>query len=74
MLALAGSRFLARVSERVLVWWLKQVSAYFTGCRVVSRISNLVGLDNGEYGVPVLQCSGLTSTWAQLWPQLRHYE
>ncbi|HZN18592.1 MAG TPA: hypothetical protein VFB84_10475 [Micromonosporaceae bacterium] len=30
VLALAGSRFLARVSERVLVWWLKQVSAYFT--------------------------------------------
>lgn len=52
----------------------QQVSAYFTGCRVVSRISNPVGLDNGEYGVPVLQCSGLTSTWAQLWPQLRHYE
>ena len=30
MLALAGSRFLARVSERMLVWWLKQVTAYFT--------------------------------------------
>jgi len=29
LLALAGSRFLARVSERVLVFWLKQVSAYF---------------------------------------------
>ncbi|MFV2022216.1 hypothetical protein [Micromonospora sp. LOL_023] len=29
VLALAGSRFLVRVSERVLVFWLKQVSAYF---------------------------------------------
>lgn len=30
LLALAGSRFLARVAERTLVWWLKQVSTYFT--------------------------------------------
>jgi hypothetical protein len=30
VLALSGSRFLARVSERALVWWLKQVTAYFT--------------------------------------------
>lgn len=52
----------------------QEVSAYFTGCRVVGRISNPVKLDNNEYGVPVLQCSGLTSTWSQLWPRLRHYE
>jgi hypothetical protein len=30
LLALAGSRWLARVSERMLVWWVKQVTAYFT--------------------------------------------
>jgi hypothetical protein len=30
ILALAGSRFLARISERLLVFWLKQVTAYFT--------------------------------------------
>ncbi|MCP2328835.1 hypothetical protein HDA40_007342 [Hamadaea flava] len=30
VLALAGSRFLARVSERLLIFWLKQVTAYFT--------------------------------------------
>ena len=30
LLALSGSQFLARVSERMLVWWLKQVTAYFT--------------------------------------------
>ncbi|HEV8570985.1 MAG TPA: glycosyltransferase family 39 protein [Actinoplanes sp.] len=52
----------------------QQVSRYFTGCRVVGRISNPVKLDNGEYGGPVLQCSGLTAPWAQLWPRLRHYE
>ncbi|MEU7823603.1 hypothetical protein [Catellatospora sp. NPDC049133] len=30
LLALAGARFLAQVSERLLVWWLKQVTSYFT--------------------------------------------
>jgi hypothetical protein len=30
VLALSGSAFLARVSERMLVWWIKQVTAYFT--------------------------------------------
>jgi hypothetical protein len=38
VLALAGSRFLARVSERVLVFWLKQVSAYFTRDEVRAKI------------------------------------
>jgi pimeloyl-ACP methyl ester carboxylesterase len=38
VLALAGARFLARVSERVLVFWLKQVSAYFTQPQVRAQI------------------------------------
>jgi hypothetical protein len=38
VLALAGSRFLARVSERMLVWWLKQVSAYFTDPHVRAEV------------------------------------
>lgn len=52
----------------------QQVSAYFTGCRVVGHISNPVKLHNNEYDGPVLECSGLTAPWAQLWPRLRHYE
>jgi len=52
----------------------QQVGAYFTGCHVVARISNPVHLDNDEYGEPVLQCSGLTAPWSQLWPRLRHYD
>ena len=51
----------------------QQVRAYFTGCAVVARISNPVHLDNSQYGEPVLRCSGLTSSWANLWPRLRHY-
>jgi hypothetical protein len=30
ILALAGSRFLSTVTERMLVWWLKQMAAYFS--------------------------------------------
>lgn len=52
----------------------EDVSAYFTGCRVVGHISNPVKLDNDEYGDPLLQCSGLTAPWTTLWPQLRHYD
>ncbi len=52
----------------------QDLTPYFTGCRVVGQISNPFKLDNGEYGDPVLQCSGLTAPWAQLWPRLRHYE
>jgi pimeloyl-ACP methyl ester carboxylesterase len=49
VLALAGSRFLARVSERVLVFWLKQVSAYFTRpevrVEIQRRFAEAVGAD-----------------------------
>ena len=49
------------------------VKPYFTGCRVVAHISNPVHLNNDEYGDPVIDCSGLTAPWTQLWPRLRHY-
>lgn len=49
------------------------VSTLFTGCRVAARIGNRVGLANGEYGQPVMVCTGLTMPWAQLWPRLRWY-
>lgn len=40
VLALAGSRLLATVTERILVWWLKQVSAYFTDPMIRAEIQN----------------------------------
>jgi hypothetical protein len=49
VLALAGSRFLARVSERALVFWLKQVSAYFTQpdkrAEIQQRFAAVIGAD-----------------------------
>ncbi|GLH99929.1 hypothetical protein Pa4123_52050 [Phytohabitans aurantiacus] len=38
LLALANSRFFAHVSERMLVWWLKQVTLYFTQSDVRAAI------------------------------------
>jgi len=47
--ALAGSRFLAGVSERLLVLWLRQVRAYFTQPeirnRIQARFAEAIGAD-----------------------------
>lgn len=49
LLALSGSRFLSRISERALVWWLKQITAYFTDesvrAAVQERFAQAVGSD-----------------------------
>jgi hypothetical protein len=50
------------------------VAADFTGCRVVDRVTNPYKLNNDEYGLPVMRCSGLTAPWTVLWPRLRHYD
>lgn len=38
ILALSASKLLAQISERVLVWWLKQVTTYFTQADVRAAI------------------------------------
>ena len=52
----------------------QQVVSYFTGCTRAAEITNPVKVINGEYGLPVLVCTGLTKPWTQLWPELRHYD
>jgi Dolichyl-phosphate-mannose-protein mannosyltransferase len=52
----------------------RSADPYFTGCRTVATITNPAKVDNGEYGDPVLVCSGLRAPWSQLWPRLRHYD
>jgi 4-amino-4-deoxy-L-arabinose transferase-like glycosyltransferase len=44
----------------------------FTGCRRLAVLDNGVGLDNDEQGLPVMLCRP-SSSWAVLWPALRHY-
>jgi len=45
---------------------------YFGDCATVATIDNGVGLNNDEQGLLVMLCHP-TSSWATLWPQLRHY-
>jgi hypothetical protein len=44
----------------------------FGGCVTLATIDDGVGLNNDEQGLPVMLCHP-TSTWATLWPLLRHY-
>ncbi|GAB3412994.1 glycosyltransferase family 39 protein [Flindersiella endophytica] len=49
------------------------VGPFFTGCQTVARVDNGVGVENQEQGAEISLCSGTTSPWATLWPQLRHF-
>ena len=45
----------------------------FDRCRTLATVDDLVGLDNGEQGLPIMLCR-ITSPWTTLWPRLRHYD
>jgi Dolichyl-phosphate-mannose-protein mannosyltransferase len=47
-------------------------SPYFTGCRILARVDNHVGLDNDEQHGPIMLCR-VTRSWTRMWPQLVHY-
>jgi len=49
------------------------LSRFFTSVRPVATLSNPDGIHNEEYGGHIYVCTGLKSTWGQLWPQMRHY-
>ncbi|HET8599976.1 MAG TPA: glycosyltransferase family 39 protein [Segeticoccus sp.] len=49
----------------------RDLAPHFTHCRRLAVVDNGVGLDNQEQGLPVLLCRP-ASSWAVLWPQLRH--
>jgi hypothetical protein len=49
----------------------RDAAPQFTSCRALATIDDGVGLDNDEQGLPVLLCRP-ASSWARLWPQLRH--
>jgi hypothetical protein len=50
------------------------VTAWFTGCVVIDRVTNPWHLENSQYGEPVMRCSGLTAPWSRLWPHMSHYQ
>jgi 4-amino-4-deoxy-L-arabinose transferase-like glycosyltransferase len=49
------------------------LSRFFTSVRPVATLSNPAGIHNQEWGGHIYVCTGPKSTWAQLWPQMRHY-
>ncbi len=51
---------------------LDRASEYFADCVIADRLDNGVGVDNEEQGVPVAVCRDPVTTWAELWPRLRH--
>jgi len=47
---------------------------FFTRVRVAATLSNPYGLHNPQWGGHVYICTGPRQPWAQIWPQLRHYD
>jgi hypothetical protein len=47
---------------------------YFTSVRLAATLSNPYHIHNQEWGGQVYVCTGPRRPWAQLWPQLRHYD
>ncbi|MFC4855676.1 glycosyltransferase family 39 protein [Actinophytocola glycyrrhizae] len=45
----------------------------FRTCERHATVDDGVGSWNEEQGKPILLCSGPVRTWAELWPELRHY-
>lgn len=48
------------------------LARFFTGCRVVGRYDNGIGLDQEEQGTLFWLCRGPRRPWAELWPRLHH--
>jgi len=47
---------------------------FFVHVRVAATLTNPDGIRNQEWGGHVYVCTGPRQPWAQIWPQLRHYD
>ncbi len=47
---------------------------HFEDCRREQRIHDAAGIDNDEYGEPVLVCSRPIGGWSEQWPKLQRLE
>ena len=50
------------------------LAQFFSSVQPVATLSNPAGIHNQEWGGRAYLCTGPISPWAQLWPQLRHYD
>jgi 4-amino-4-deoxy-L-arabinose transferase-like glycosyltransferase len=53
---------------------LSYLQQYFKNVRQAATLSNPWGIKNEYYQGQVWICTGLRHPWAQLWPELRHYD
>ena len=44
----------------------------FAECQRVGTVDNRLGVDNDEQGAPITRCDGPRSSWARIWPDVRH--
>jgi dolichyl-phosphate-mannose-protein mannosyltransferase len=50
-----------------------ELHRFFRSCRLATRISNSVGVDNDEKETAIDLCAGVRGTWSRNWHALRHY-
>lgn len=53
---------------------LDQLASAFASCTVVDHLDNGVGVDSEEQGQPVAVCRDPVTSWAELWPRVRHLD
>lgn len=46
---------------------------FFTDCAQSTQVGNRSGVENDESKLPIVLCHGRRTSWADLWPQLTHY-
>ena len=49
-----------------------ELSGDLRDCRPAARIDNGLGIDNDEQGTGIYVCAGPRTSWASVWPSLRH--
>jgi Dolichyl-phosphate-mannose-protein mannosyltransferase len=52
----------------------RDLSPFFSDCRVAARVHNRPDVHNDERGAPVWTCTGRREGWSKIWPTLRHYD
>ncbi|MEO8750760.1 MAG: glycosyltransferase family 39 protein [Allobranchiibius sp.] len=48
-----------------------QLRTWYTACTLRAQLNSPPGVNNDEAGEPVRWCTGRTSSWTQLWPQVK---
>ena len=48
-----------------------QLRSWYASCTVQARLQSPPGVDNDEAGEPVRWCTGRTSSWTHIWPQVK---